>query len=59
MEEQRSNSVNVSSLSAGEYTTTWLMIVTWSSPAAVSKQDFKAWKQKYSFSLAWIFSAIL
>jgi hypothetical protein len=40
-----------SALSAGALTTTWLVTVTLSTPVAVSKQDFQAWKQKIPFPL--------
>jgi hypothetical protein len=42
---------NDSALSAGAYKTTWLVMVTYSPSVTVSKQDFKAWKQKYFFPL--------
>ncbi len=46
---QRRDSENFSAFSAGAYTTTQLVRVTQSSPVAVSKQDFQAWKQKTLF----------
>jgi hypothetical protein len=36
----------------------WLVMVTLSPPLFLSKQDFKPWKQKYSFSLGMVYSAL-
>jgi hypothetical protein len=38
--------MSFSAISAKAHTTTFLVMVTLSTPVTVSKQDFKAWKQK-------------
>ncbi len=57
MEGERGNTENFCSLSAGAYTTTFLVMVTLYVTVAVPKQDFQTRKQKNSF-LVIVYSAL-
>jgi hypothetical protein len=55
---QRRKRRSVSALSAGEYLNFARDVYIESATVAVTKQDFKALKQKYSFSMVMVYSAL-
>jgi hypothetical protein len=54
---ERRNRRSFSTLSAGVYTTTWLLMVTLSPPAAVSKHEF-IYRNKNTLSFVMVYSAL-